>query len=130
MEGSRWHFVLRLPVLADGRFAELMTWSLRVDLADEGGGFLRCLGWGVGNSRWTALSILRQGGGGVGAMESLGIRHAMFSEGVSLPDEFSGKILLPGDALRKVLVAGKVLLLGDVLGDLLVAEEEIWGLCC
>ena len=65
MEGSRWHFVLRLPVLADGRFVELMTWLLRVDLADEGGGgFVRCLGWGVGNGRWTALSILRQGGGG------------------------------------------------------------------
>ena len=56
-------------------------------------------------------------GGGVGAMESLGIRHAMFSEGVSLPDEFSGTILLPVDVLRKVLVAGKVLLLGDAWGS-------------
>ena len=44
MEGSRWHFVLRLPVLADGRFAELMTWLLRVDLADEGGGLFGA--WG------------------------------------------------------------------------------------
>ena len=40
MEESRWHFVLRLPVLADGSFVEPMTWLLRVDLVDEGGGGL------------------------------------------------------------------------------------------
>ena len=136
MEGSRWHFVLRLPVLADGRFAELMTWSLRLDLADEGGGFVRCLGWGVGIDRWTVLSILRRGGGGVRAMESLGIRHAMFSEGVSLPDEFSGKILLPGKFCCWVTFSGIFSLLKKRFGvfvadrrfGVFVVEQEIWGL--
>ena len=101
MEESKWHFVSRLPAPADGSSAELMSWLLRFD---GGGGGVSYLALGVGIDYWTVFSILRDGGGCVGAM--LGI-SSYDTFGVStFRTMFSERISSLSDALVKVLVAG------------------------
>ena len=101
MEESKWHFVSRLPAPADGSSAELMSWLLRFD---GGGGGFSYLALGVGIDYWTVFSILRDGGGCVGAM--LGI-SSYDTYGVStFRTMFPERISSLSDALVKVLVAG------------------------